>query len=210
MNCLFAEELSDGNAAISCKADKRNHSFISVTADNHAVNIGRSCGVACLLKSLREVVTESGAVEHTALSDNAIAREFCIFQREVSHCVHRIGNDNQNCFRRIFENLVDNTLDNFCVGADELFAGHAGLTRNAARDNNDLRACRRRVVIGHADNRRIEIEHVRRLHDVHRFAFGESFFNVDKDDFACKTFGREDVCNGRADIAGTNYSYFHL
>ena len=110
----------------------------------------------------------------------------------------------------MLKDLVDDTLDDFGVGADELFAGHAGLAGNAAGDNHHLRTCRRRIVIGYTSYRRIKVQHVRRLHDVHCFAFGQTLFDVDEDDFTCKTFGREDVCHGRPDITCSNYSYLHL
>ena len=81
---LFAEELGNGNAAIRCEADERNHGFICVPADNHTVNIGRGGGVAGFLQSLCEVVAETTAVEHAALSDYAIARELRVLEREIS------------------------------------------------------------------------------------------------------------------------------
>ena len=104
----------------------------------------------------------------------------------------------------MFEDVVGNGFYDTGVNADEFFAGHAGFARDTGGDNDNVGAFGSGVVIGYAFEAGAKAEDAGGLHDVHGFAFGHTFFDVEENDFVGNLLGNENVCAGGAHITGAD------
>ena len=163
----------------------------------------------CFIERLRKIITESAAVKHSAHTNDAIAGKSSRFQCQIGHRIHRIGDNNENCVWRILKCLLYNTLYNLCVNSDKLFTGHSGFTRQTGGNNDDIRVCRSCIVVRNANHGRIITKGMCRLHHVHCFSFGNTFFNVNENNFARKFLEGDDICHRSTYIACANNSYLH-
>ena len=186
-----------------------------MAADNRAVDVGRRCRIACSLQSLGQEITETAAVEHAALTENAVARQFGIFECQERHSVHRVGDDDEDSVRRILQRLVNNTFDDFCIYADEFFTRHARFTRHTGSNNNYIGAFRRCITVfvtdfsRNARYRGVKVQQMCCLHDIHSFAFCKTFLNIHEHNFAAEILYCQHICYGSAYVTCTNNCYLH-
>ena len=197
-------------------AYERNHRLVAVAAQHHAVDVRRRSRIAGFRQSDGQVIAETAAVEHAALTENAVARQSRILERQVRHGVHRVGDDDEVRIGRELQSLIDDALDDLRVDADQILAAHARLARHAGRDDDDLGSRRRGVAVRivrqsrDALHRRVKVQHVRRLHDVDGLALGHALLDVNEDDLAAERLRCKDVRNGSSDITCTNNCHFHV
>ena len=122
---LCAQQSAYGNALVSGQTSQRNHSGITMTADNHAFYF---VGIAA--QSLRQEIFETRAIQSTAHTDDAVLRNTQRFQRQISHGIHRVRDNHENSIRRIFQNVLCNRLNDACIHTNQLFTSHTRLTGN--------------------------------------------------------------------------------
>ena len=168
-----------------------------MAADNDAFNLG------CIrVEREAEIIFEACAVECTAHADHAVLGQPRGFQRQVGQRIHRIGHYDNDGAGRIFDDIGDDTLHDFGVGADEFFAGHARFAGDARGDDHHVRIARTFVVVRRADEFRIKIHQRRALIHVEHLSFGEALLDVDENHFARHFAASHHICAGCAHGAG--------
>ena len=97
---------------------------------------------------------------------------------------------------------VADRLHDLEVDADEVVAAHAGLARHAGRDDDDVGAFDRRIVVG-ADVLGVEALDRRGLGDVERLALRDAFRDVEEDDVA-EFLQADEMGERAADLSGAD------
>ena len=100
--------------------------------------------------------------------------------------------------------LLRDLLHDVGVGADEIVAAHPRLAGDPGGDDDDLAPRRGAVVVGGADDARVEAFDRRRFPLVEGFSLGDAVDDVDEDDGAGEFFFGEALGSGGADIASAN------
>ncbi len=157
-----------------------------------------------------QVGLETRRVKLTAHAYYAVLRKASSLQREVSHRVHWVGDDDDDGFGRMLQQVLRHAFYNLGVGADELLTRHAGLAGDARCDDAYGRTCRLAVIVRRAAYAGVKAEQRRGLHNVQRLAFGEAFLDVHQYQLFGQLFARNVVCACGAYCAGAYYGYFHL
>ncbi len=121
---------------------------------------------------------------------------------EVSHGIHGVGYAENNGVGRVCDYLRGNALYYAGVNSDEFFAGHAGFAGYAGCDYDHVASFGCGVIVGYAFGASLDAEDVGSLHDVHYFAFGETFFDVDEDNFVGNATRDKNVGTGCAYVTG--------
>ena len=170
-----------------------------MAADYDAFHFG---GVAA--EGLAEEVFEASAIESTAHADDAVFGQTHFFVEQVGHGVHGVRYAHDHCVGRVFEHVVGNGFHDAGVHADEFFAGHAGFAGDTGGDNHHVGAFGSGVVVSYTFETGAQAKNAGGLHDVHGFAFGHTFFNVEENDFVGNLFCNQNVCAGGAYVAGAD------
>lgn len=97
------------------------------------------------------------------------------------HGVERVGDADDESFRRIFLDARAHLFHHLQVDAQEIVAAHARLARHACGDDDDVCAFNGGVIV-RASELRIETIDRRRFGDIQPLALRGAFRNVEKDD----------------------------
>ena len=176
---LLRGELRHGHAIDRSLRKQRNHRRIAMTADHHAVHV-----VDVGAGGFRQVTFETGRIQGATHADNPVFGKSRSLERQISQRIHRVGDHDDDRAGRIFHHVLDHAFHNVGVGADQLLAGHARLAGNTRGDHHHVRVGSLLVVVGHADELRIEIHQRRTLVHIQHLTLRQALFDVDEDHFA--------------------------
>ncbi len=117
----------------------------------------------------------------------------------MRHGVQWVGHDDENAVGRILYHLADNRLHDVVIRVEQVVAAHAGLARDAGRDDDNIRIGSVFVVVGAAD---VGIALLDRhgLEQIEPLALRYAFDDVDQD-YIGEFFGSDPVGGRRAYVA---------
>ena len=125
--------------------------------------------------------------------------------QNIDHDVERIGDADDEGLGRVFLDALADRVHDLRVGGDKIVAAHARLTRNAGGDDDDVGALDR-LVIGGAEQLRVEAFDRRCLGDIQRLALRHAIDHVEQNDVA--QFLHTGQKRQRAtDLSSSNKSY---
>ena len=171
-----------------------------MTADNESVDV-----VSIAAELLAQVAAR---VERTAHTDHAVTRQTHSFQGQISHRIHRVRYHDDDSVGRVLEDLCSNALDDAGVYTDELLTCHTRFTGQAGSDNHYVRVSRLAIVVGYALNYGRETDGLSRLHDIHGFAFGYAFLDINQYNFAGDVLYSDHIGGGSTYVTCAYNSYF--
>ena len=151
-----------------------------MTADDHAVDV-----VDVGAGSLGQIAFEAGRIEGAAHADDAVLGQPRGFQCQIGECIHRVGDHDDDGAGRVSDDVSDDTLHDVGIGPDQLFAGHSRFAGDSRRDDHDIRVGGFLVVVGSADEFRVEIHQRGGLEHVQHLTLGEPLLDVDENHLAC-------------------------
>ena len=122
---LCRDEISYRHTFVSSETSQRNHRSITVTTDNHTFYF-----VSVATDSLRQEIFETRAIQSTTHTDYTVFRQAQSLQCQISHCIHRVRNNNDDSVRRIFQQVFCYRLNDTSVHTDQFFTSHTRFTRN--------------------------------------------------------------------------------
>ena len=124
----------------------------------------------------------------------------------VAHGVQRIGDDDQDAIRGVFDGLLHGVLHDLVVGPQQVVAAHAGFARKPRGQDHNVGVGRRFVAVatGYPD---IDSGYRYGFQDVQPFALRYTFHNVHHDHVGQTFVGQAHRTTG-ADIAGAHNRHF--
>ena len=149
--------------------------------------------------SCGEEEAEARRVEHAGHADHLVARQPARLLQRPDHGVERVGDADDEGFRRIFAQAGADLLHDLEVDLDEIVAAHAGLARHAGGDDHHIGILQLGIFVGALEFRHIAFDR-RRLGQVERLALRHAVDHVEQDDFA-KLPDTGKMGKGAADLA---------
>ena len=174
-----------------------------MTADYETVHV---VGVA--LERLAQEIFQTCAIQRTTHTDHAVTRQTECVQGEVSHRVHRVGNNHEDCVRAVFQHLIANALDDTGVYTDKLLTRHTRFARQTRSDDHYVRSAGLRVVVGHTFHYRVEAHQLGGLHNIHGFALSKTLFDVNQTYLVGYLVYGQHVCASSTYVSCAYNSYF--
>ena len=108
----------------------------------------------------------------------------------------------------MLENLRCNALNDTGVYTDQLLTGHTRLTRQTGCDNHYIRTGGQTVVVRNALHYGRETDRLGGLHDIHGFAFGYAFLDINQYNFAGDILHSDHIGSGSSYVTCAYNSYF--
>ena len=161
------------------------------------------------VESQRQIRFKAGRIERAPQPDDAVFGQARRFQRQIGHRIHRVGNNHENGIGRVLQNVFGNAFYDAGIDADQVFAGHAGLTRQARCDYNDIRTRRFFVIISRARQFNVAVEQCRCLKHIERFPFADPFLDIQQHDFMRQFTPGNIIGAGGPNGACSYYGNFH-
>ena len=151
-----------------------------------------------------EEAAHARGVQNARHAYDAVLGEAGALEGHLAHRIERVRDDDENGVGRILDHFVNDRRDDAGVRLQEVVAAHAGLAREARSDDDHVGVRRRRVVVGRADEPRVEAFDGRGLRQVERLALRHALDDVNQHDVA-QLLAREPVRGGRADVARADH-----
>jgi hypothetical protein len=151
-------------------------------------------------------LTFNSAVQNAGHADDPFAIEPGLPIGGLHHRVQRVGNDNQNRFRRIHNHLRHHVGHDLEVGVQQVVAAHARLARNACRDDHDVAVGGVGVVVG-AGDANVGSFDGQRLRQVECLALRHALYHINQDHVG-QFLGHDPVSCRGANIAGSHNGNF--
>ena len=151
------------------------------------------------VQRLGEKASHACRVEHAGHAHYAVFRKSRAAKRDLRHRVERIRNDDDKSVWRIFRDLIGDRADDVGIGLEQVVAAHAGLSRQAGGDDDDI-GIRRLLVRIRTDELYVKTVDRSRLCEVERFALRRSLDDIHQNDVR-KLFARDPMSGRRTDIS---------
>ena len=174
-----------------------------MTTDYHTFHF-----VCIATQSLRQEIFETWAIQSTTHTDDSVLRQAQSFQWQISHGIHRVGDNHKDSIRRIFQDVLCNRLNDTCINTNQFFTSHTRLTRNTWSDNNNIRVCCFFIIVSATNNVCVEAQQLSCLHHIHCFTFWNAFFNVQHYYFVCYFIESKYICTCSTYVTCAYYGYF--
>ena len=203
VHLLLGQEIGSRHTFVGSKASHRNHGGVAVTADHETFYL-----VGIAVELLREEIFETAAIECATHTDDAVFGQAGSLQSKVSHGVHGVGYNYEDSVRRIRQDLLSHRLHDAGIHANELLTCHTGFAGQTAGDNHYVGVGSLLIPIGNTLHNGVKTEELSCLHNIHSFAFGNAFFDIDEDYFAGHFLDSQHICTCCAYITGAHNSYF--
>ena len=97
---------------------------------------------------LGEEKAEPRGVEHAGHADHLVARQPARLLQRPHHGVERVGDADDEGFRRVFAQAGAHLLHDLEVDLDQVVAAHAGLARHAGGDDHDIGVLELGIFVG--------------------------------------------------------------
>ena len=118
------------------------------------------------------------------------------------HDVERVGDHDDEGVGRVLLDRVGDGGHHLDVDADQIVAGHAGLTRHAGGDDDHVGPGHRRVIVG-AGHERVEPGDRRGFGDIQGLPLRNPFRDIEQDDVA-QFLKPGEQCERAADLTGAH------
>ncbi len=103
------------------------------------------------IQFLRNESAEARRIQNAGHADHAIARKAAELVSRLRHGVERVGDDDQDAIGRVLHHFADHIAHDLEIGVEQIVAAHAGLARNARRDDHDVGVRGVGVIVGAED-----------------------------------------------------------
>ena len=174
-----------------------HHFAVAVFTDNICVHVFR-----VNFKMLAEQVTKSCGVERCAWADDLSAIKTGQLPNHTRHNVYRVCSDQENTGKAGIQNRGDNALKYFTVALQQRNSVFARLLWNAGANDNNVRVCT--IFIFTAVYFHIGFRERQAVVQVHCFAVGFCFINVDEHQFIASPVTQHCISKAHTDKAGTD------
>ena len=132
-------------------------------------------------------------------ADDPLGRQARNTLQVIDHDIERVGDADDEGIGRVFLDARADLAHDLGVDADQVVAAHARFTRHAGRDDDDVGAGDRLVVVG-AFHDRVETLDRAGLDEIERLALGNALGDVEQDGVA-QLLQAHEVRQGAADLA---------
>ncbi|OQB33156.1 MAG: hypothetical protein BWY09_02787 [Candidatus Hydrogenedentes bacterium ADurb.Bin179] len=148
----------------------------------------------------------SSAVQAACHAKHTVVRKAQGLIGEIDHYIERVGHNNDDGIRCVSLDLSTNAGDDTAVFLKQVQTRHAGFTRQASRDNHQVRSGDIGIVVG-ARTRHAVVAYRAGFRHVQGFALGKAFYNVHQDDIAQSRF-QAILGGGGPHVSGADTRYF--
>ena len=132
---------------------------------------------------LGEEEAEPRRIEDAGHADHLVARQPARLLQRPDHGVERVGDADDEGFRRVFAQARANLLHDLEVDLEEIVAAHAGFPRHAGGDDHHIGVLDLGIFVGALDFRAVFLDR-RGLRQVERLALRHAVDHVEQHDFA--------------------------
>ena len=157
------------------------------------------------LEFLGQEIAEARAVEHAGHADDMGLGQAGEFLQRPHHGVERVGDADDEGFRRVFLEPGADLFHDLEVDAEQIVAAHAGLARHAGGDDADIGALDAGIVVD-AGQPGVETVDRRRLRDIEPLALRNALGNIEQHHVA-EVLEADQVGERAADHAGADEGY---
>ncbi len=151
---------------------------------------------------LGEEIAETRRIQHAGHADHLVVRQARGLAQHPHHGVQGVGDADDESVRGVLLDAGADLGHDVGVGADQIVAAHARLTRDAGGDDDDVRAFDDGIIAA-ARIGRIDTLDRGAFGDIERLALRDAVGDVEQDDVA-QLLQADQVGQGAANIAGTD------
>ena len=136
-------------------------------------------------------------------------RQTRCFVYQISHGIHWIRHYNDDNLWGMFHQIGCNFFYDTCINPDKFFASHAWFSWDSGGDDCYLRTGSFAVISCSTGNLGIKTIQRCGLHQIHRFTFGKTFFNIHQNNFGSEVFHGNVLGTTCPYCSCSNYGNFH-
>ena len=142
---ILGDQLGDGDAGDGRVAGERDHG-VTVAAEDEGGDVFDAD-----MQFFRDEGAEACGVKDACHSDDALTVEAGLLEGCLGHGIERVGDDDEDGFRRLRNNFRHHVGHDLVVGVEQVVAAHSWLAGQAGGDDDDVGVGGIGVVVGASD-----------------------------------------------------------